>query len=153
MMWISAVNDSGDLLKGITSEPLYFILALLFIVFSSQGLWGLLQKAIEKRKTKQEGNLDEKKLDFEIDKFSIETIQKAVITLNQDMVRLRTELSSTQTELATVRANYYSVLEKNAALLRYIAKAVSTRKNEGIELVQVDVADHYVIPEVVEMLK
>lgn len=151
MIWSS--EPSGGFLSGIASEPLYFILALLFIIFSSQGLWGFVQKWTEKHKSKQAGSLDEKRLDFEIDRFSIETVQKAVITLNEDLKRIRGELTVTQTELASVRANYYQTLEKNAALLRYIAKAVSKRRNDGVALVPVDEADHFIIPEVVDMIK
>lgn len=152
MIWSSAA--APNVFQGVTNEPLTFILYLLIIIFTASSFWGFLAKYIEKRKSKRDGTLDEKKLEFEIDKFSIETIQKAVITLNNDLARYRQELTDTKTELATVRANHLMVLEKNAALLRYIAKAVSKRRAEGImEMVPVDEQDYAIIPEVVNMLK
>lgn len=139
--------------NGITSEPLIFILFVLVILFTSNSLWGTIQKAIEKRKSKHEGTLDERKLEFEIDKFSIETVQQAVLTLNGDLKRVRTELNETKTELALVSSNYMAVNEKNAAMFRYIAKAVSRRRLEGSTLVPVDEADMHIIPEVVNIIK
>lgn len=149
--WYSAAQVEG--FNGITSEPLLFILFILLIVFSSNALWGTIQKAIEKRKTKREGTLDEKKLEFEIDKFSIETVQKAVISLNEDLKRLRQDLTNSDNKLAQVQANFLIVQEKNAAMLRYIAKGISKRKSEGVALIPVDDVDMGIIPEVVNLIK
>lgn len=138
---------------GITSEPLLFVLFVLVILFGSNAVWGVISKAIEKRKSKSDSQLDSKKLEFEIDKFSIETVQRAVITLNDDLNRYRGELNETKTELAQVSSNYMAVNEKNAAMFRYIAKAVSRRRLEGTSLVPVDDADRHIIPEVVNIIK
>lgn len=147
------VSSSPQGFNGITSEPLLFILFVLVIVFSSNALWGAVQKFIEKRKTKHEGALDERKLDFEVDKFGVETIQKAVITLNDDLKRLRTDLVQTQTDLAQERQARLTVEAKNAAMYRYIAKAISQRRFEGAPLIPVDEVDHGIIPEVVNLMR
>lgn len=150
---MNLTNAAPSSFTGISSEPLLFILFILVILFTSNALWGTIQKVIEKRKGKHDTNLDNKKLEFEIDKFSIETVQRAVITLNDDLKRYRDELSQTKEELAVISTNYMTVNEKNAAMFRYIAKAVSRRRLEGSPLVPVDDADAHIIPEVVNIIK
>lgn len=140
--------------NGITSEPLLFILFVLVILFSANGLWGAIQKYIEKKKTKSEGTMEEKRLEFEIDKFSIETVQRAVITLNEDLKRIRSELDETKHELGIVKANHMIAAEKVAAMYRYIAKAASIRRSEGVTVfVPVDDVDAHIIPEIVSILR
>lgn len=153
MIDINAAAPAPSSFTGITSEPLLFVLFILVILFSSNAAWGVIQKIVEKRKSKMDTTLDSKKLEFEIDKFSIETVQRAVITLNDDLKRLRSELGETKDELALVSSNYMMVSEKNAAMYRYIAKAVSRRRLEGATLVPVDEADVHIIPEVVNIIK
>lgn len=139
--------------SGINSEILVFILFILVIIFTSNALWGTVQKYIEKRKSKQEGNLDERKLDFEIDKFGVETVQKAILTLNDDMNRIRTELKETKDEVGKLKINNDTLSARNAAMFRYIAKAISKRRLDGIPIVPVDEVDHFIIPDVVNITK
>lgn len=138
---------------GITNEVLLFILFALVILFTSNALWGTVQKFIEKRKSKSEGSLDEKRMEFDISRYSIEVIQQSIITLNGDLERLRSELNDTNARLNDSQAQHLRLMEKNAALMRYIAKAVSLRRADGQDLIEVDPVDHAVIPEVVNITK
>jgi len=147
------MDGTSNGFEGITSEPLLFVLFILVIFFSSNALWGTIQKWIEQRKNKKDGKLDERKLDFEIDKFNIETMQRAIISQNKDIERMRKDLTNTQNELSQVRNAHILTAEKNAAMYRYIAKSVSHRKMEGVALIPVDDADVSVIPEVVNLLR
>lgn len=153
MNLINTAVDAPQGFSGITSEPLLFILFAMLLLFGANSLWGTVQKLIEKYKSKRDSTMDERKLDFEIDKFSVETLQKAIITLNEDQKVMRKDLTDTRNELALERQARINTENKNSAMFRYIAKSVSRRRLEGIELVPVDVADHPLIPEVVDLLR
>jgi len=138
---------------GINNEFFLFVIAVLFIIFGANSFWGLFQKIVEKRKTKRETSLDEKRLDFEVDKFNIETMQKAIISLNGDYKRVREENANLANEVSQLKVNYLLQQEKNAALTRYIYKAVSRRRAEGAPLIPVDDSDVAVIPEIVALVR
>lgn len=153
MIAINVAEAAGLGDTGITSEPLLFILAILVVVFTSQSLWGTIQKYIEKRKSKSEGDLDGRKLDFEIDKFSIETVQQAVLSNNKEIERVREDNNKLRAEFSALGAQFAGVAEKNAAMFRYIAKTIAKGRYDGTGIIPVDEADHLIIPEIVNLTR
>jgi hypothetical protein len=135
--------------SGINNEILLFVLVVLMIIFSANGIVGILQRRNESKKNHAAGTVDERRLDFEIDKFSIETIQKAVITINNDLARVSDELKEVKIELAQERTRAIELMNKNAAMVRYISKAIAGRRQRGEYVFPVDDSDKPIIPEVV----
>jgi len=150
------LTASNVIPPGITSEPLLFIIVVLFVIFGANGIVGIIQKINDYRKNKSETSLDRQKLDFEIDKFSIETVQQAVITLNGDMVRIRSDHAIDRNELVRVRTEFselrlanVQLQLKNAALVRYIDKVA---RQSDKKLPSVDTIDITLIPEVTQIV-
>lgn len=145
MTILAAVNAAAETVTpGITNEFLLFILAAATILFGANGIVGLVQKFNERRKDKQGGDIEAKRLNFEIDQFGIETVQKAVI-------RLDAEVAAKTVEINSLRAVNKLLGEKLDAMLRYIRKCVSVRRQNGDTIVRVDDVDRNIIPEVVSI--